>query len=109
MMQKQLTADHHHSRTNRKRHNIPWWRPAESIASHRTHSTNGATISGVSGVKGEHSSQVLMGRTLSQARLLTAQDITLLLGGISEGKEHCPQLAITALHDALSDLGGSLA
>ena len=49
---------------------------------------------------------VLTGRSLTQARRLEPHDIVVLAGGLPEGKEHCPQLAIQALSLALN--GGSV-
>ena len=45
--------------------------------------------------------QILIGRLVSKALLLTADDLRAVLGGLPEGKEYCAQMAITALHDAL--------
>ena len=45
---------------------------------------------------------VLRGRTVTQARAITAEDISRLAGGVPEGKEHCPKLAADALMRALS-------
>ena len=43
---------------------------------------------------------VLTGRTVEQALRLTARDIELVLGGLPEGKEHCPRLAVEAISKA---------
>lgn len=45
--------------------------------------------------------ELLIGRTTNQASKLTVEDLTRLLHGVPEGKEHCPQLAILALNEAL--------
>jgi nitrogen fixation NifU-like protein len=37
------------------------------------------------------------GRSLERLRLLTPAEIALLVGGVPEGKEHCPALAAEAL------------
>ena len=41
--------------------------------------------------------RVSEGRQLSLLQALTAAEITLLVGGVPEGKEHCPALAAQAL------------
>lgn len=50
---------------------------------------------------GEMLCLLLRGRTPEQAQALTETDLTRALGGLPEGKAHCPQLAIAALHNAL--------
>jgi nitrogen fixation NifU-like protein len=50
---------------------------------------------------GSVAAEVLIGRTVEQALLLTAADILLLLRGLPEGKEHCAQLTAEALQNAL--------
>lgn len=45
--------------------------------------------------------EVAKGRTPEQLMKLTAADIARLLGGLPEGKEHCPQLAQEAIQKAL--------
>ncbi len=45
--------------------------------------------------------RLLVGRTLAQVEEITAKDLTLLLGGLPEGKGHIPDMAITALKQAL--------
>jgi NifU-like protein len=37
------------------------------------------------------------GKPLARLGVLTAADLTLCVGGVAEGKEHCPQLAVQAL------------
>jgi nitrogen fixation NifU-like protein len=44
--------------------------------------------------------QLAKGRTIPQITALSIDDLTRLLGGVPEGKEHCPQLAIEALNKA---------
>ena len=46
---------------------------------------------------------ILKNRTVQQALSVTTKDIDLLLGGLPEGKGHCPDLAVQALHDALKE------
>jgi NifU-like protein involved in Fe-S cluster formation len=46
------------------------------------------------------SAQLLKGKTVSQALSITPRDLTLLLGGLPEGKEHCPVLAVKAIQSA---------
>ena len=50
---------------------------------------------------GEMLCLLLIGRSTEAAALLTASDLTKALSGLPEGKEHCPQLGIAALHKAL--------
>ena len=51
---------------------------------------------------GEMLCLLLRGRTTAWAQGLTAENLTRALGGLPEGKEHCPQLALAALHRALN-------
>jgi len=44
--------------------------------------------------------QVLKGRTIDQALLLTAKDLELLLHGLPDGKGDCAVRAISAIHHA---------
>lgn len=46
--------------------------------------------------------ELVIGRTKEQALLIDDRDLTLVLGGLPEGKEHCPQRAVRALHLALN-------
>ena len=46
----------------------------------------------------------VVGRTAEQARLLETSDLSLVLGGLPLGKEHCASLAVHALRKALSEL-----
>jgi NifU-like protein involved in Fe-S cluster formation len=46
--------------------------------------------------------ELLVGRTASQALLITERDLVLLLGGLPPGREHCPKLALVALRNALA-------
>lgn len=48
---------------------------------------------------------LLTGRTVEQALRLTAWDIDLVLGGLPEGKEHCPRLAVEAVRNAFEQKG----
>lgn len=41
--------------------------------------------------------ELLAGRTVAQALDLTPRDIELLLGGLPEGKGHCPNLVVKAI------------
>lgn len=41
------------------------------------------------------------GRTLEEARMITAEDLTTVLGGLPLGKEHLAALAVKALNSAL--------
>jgi len=50
---------------------------------------------------GSMTATLLTGRTVEKARLLTASDLLLILGGLPEGKEFCADLAVAAVKDAL--------
>jgi len=50
---------------------------------------------------GEMLCLLLVGRSIEQAQQLTPAILTRAMQGLPEGKEHCPQLAISALHLAL--------
>jgi len=54
---------------------------------------------------GEMLCLLLVGRSIEQAQQLTPALLTRAMQGLPEGKEHCPQLAISALHVALSTKG----
>ncbi len=43
----------------------------------------------------------LEGKTPEQATALEAEDLSVVLGGLPLGKEHCAQLAVKALRQAL--------
>jgi len=45
--------------------------------------------------------QILKGRTIEQALLLTSRDLDLLLGGLPDGKGECADRAIAAVRQAL--------
>lgn len=45
--------------------------------------------------------EIAKGRTAEQLLTLTATDVTRLLGGLPEGKEHCPELTAAAIRRAL--------
>jgi nitrogen fixation NifU-like protein len=51
---------------------------------------------------GSITATLLTGLPVERALLLTAHDIDRVLGGLPEGKEHCPKLAIDALHRAFA-------
>ena len=46
----------------------------------------------------------LTGKTLTQAEVIEAADLSLMLGGLPLGKEHCAIIAIQALKASLKDL-----
>lgn len=46
--------------------------------------------------------EFLQGKTILQALALDPVDIALLLGGLPEGKEHCPALVVEAIKSAFS-------
>lgn len=47
--------------------------------------------------------EVLIGKPVETARAIQARDLETLLGGLPEGKGHCPELAMEALRSALED------
>ena len=47
--------------------------------------------------------EVLRGRSVEQALLLTSQDIALILGGLPEGKGHCPAMVVEAIARAFGE------
>ena len=53
---------------------------------------------------GEMLCLLLIGRSIEQAQQLTPELLTRAMQGLPEGKEHCPQLAISALHQAIRPL-----
>ena len=48
--------------------------------------------------------QIATGRTLAQARLLTGDDLLLILGGLPEGKERFAHMAAKALLNATENI-----
>jgi len=54
---------------------------------------------------GSFISEWIKGRSTEQVGNITARDLDRILGGLPAGKEHCPELAVTALHSALIHLG----
>ena len=47
--------------------------------------------------------EIVRGKTLSEAKAITNQDILDALGGLPPAKVHCSLLAAEALHEAISD------
>lgn len=47
--------------------------------------------------------EFLKGRSIRQALRLDARDIELLLGGLPEGKGHCPALVVQAIRQAFQE------
>lgn len=47
--------------------------------------------------------EIVMGKTLDEAVMITKQDVLVALGGLPEPKIHCSMLAIDALKDAIYD------
>jgi nitrogen fixation NifU-like protein len=45
--------------------------------------------------------EMILGRTIGECRILTAEDLIRALDGVPPDKVHCPALAIAALGDAL--------
>lgn len=64
-------------------------------AAYRTYPCPAATACG------SMTAALATGRSVAQILQLTAEDLTRALGGLPEGKEHCPALAIQALARAL--------
>ncbi len=46
--------------------------------------------------------ELFTGKKIEHALSLTARDLTVLIGGIPAGKEHCPQLAVEAVQKAFA-------
>ena len=46
---------------------------------------------------------LVRGRSVERARLLTANDLRLVLGGLPEGKGHFADMAVQAMNQALSE------
>jgi nitrogen fixation NifU-like protein len=49
--------------------------------------------------------ELVMGRTLEEARAVRNEDVSSALGGLPEGKLHCSVLVEAVLEDALADYG----
>lgn len=47
--------------------------------------------------------ELVTGRAVEKARLLTSQDLLLVLGGLPEGKEHFAGMAVAALGAATAN------
>lgn len=47
--------------------------------------------------------EVLVGRTVEQALSINARDIALMLGGLPEGKGHCPAMVVEAISKAFGE------
>jgi len=47
--------------------------------------------------------ELILGRSIEEARMLTAADLSDALDGLPDDKRHCADTAILALHDALKD------
>ena len=52
---------------------------------------------------GSMTMQLIKGRTLEEALLITEEDIIEALGGLPENKKHCSNLGINALRDAIKN------
>jgi len=50
---------------------------------------------------GSITAALLTGLPVERALLLTAEDLLRVMGGLPEGKEHCTQLSVTAVANAL--------
>lgn len=44
--------------------------------------------------------EFVVGKTVSQALLMAPEDISVMLGGLPEGKGHCPTLVVRAIQEA---------
>ena len=77
-----------------------WLRVADGRIISATYQTYGCFAAIASG---EMLCLILKGKTLAEAAALTPTDLTTALQGLPEGKEHCPQLAISALQRALAN------
>lgn len=77
-----------------------WFEVEEGVIQRASYMTYGCPSAIASG---SLCAEILQGRTVSQALLITPKDVQLLLGGLPEGKEYCAKLAIEALQDAFSE------
>jgi len=50
---------------------------------------------------GSATCQLISGGPVERAKRVTEQDLLVVIGGVPEGKEHCPRLAIEALEKAI--------
>ncbi len=51
---------------------------------------------------GSFVSEWAKGKTMEQVSVLTASDLMLVMGGLPLGKEHCSELSVEALKDAVA-------
>lgn len=79
-----------------------WTQVASGVISKATYRTYGcpAAIGSASCL-----AELISGKTAEFATSITTKDLDAVLGGLPEGKGHCAQLAIEALHRSLT--GGS--
>lgn len=52
---------------------------------------------------GSMASEMIKGKTLTEAEALTDEDVAKALGGLPEKKMHCSNLAASTLHKAIED------
>ncbi len=72
---------------------------ASGVISHAAYQTYGCPSAMACGALVCH---LAIGKTPERLRSLTSKDILAVLGGLPEGKEHCSEMAIYALGEALS-------
>jgi len=77
-----------------------WFELRDGVIRHAAYRTYGCPAAIACG---SMTAQVATGRTIEQVLRLTPRDITLILGGLPKGKEHCPQLCVKALHSAFGN------
>ena len=78
-------------------HMILWFQVENGQIQRAAYATYGCPAAVASG---SITATLLIGRTVEQALLLTAEDIIRVLQGLPEGKEECAQLAATAVQKA---------
>ncbi|MCW3052735.1 MAG: iscU [Chthonomonadales bacterium] len=81
-------------------HMILWFEVADGCIQRAAYATYGCPAAVASG---SITATLLTGRTIEQARLLTADMVIRVLQGLPEGKEDCAQLAATAVQNAFRE------
>ena len=83
---------------------ILWFHVEGDVINQATYETYGCPAAVASA---SLTAAILKGRTIAQALSLTPNDVKLILGGLPEGREHCPVLAVQAIHDAFEGEGAA--
>lgn len=56
---------------------------------------------GVTTASGSMLTELIEGRSIAECLAITADDLSVALGGVPPDKKHCPMVAVAALHNAL--------